>query len=1023
MALNVSSWSIRKPLPAIVVSIALLIMGALNFERLPRTKYPNVDIPVISVTVTEFGAPPIELESQVTKAIEDAVAGVDGVSHIESSITDGISTTAVIFKLETSTDRALNDVKDAVTRARGNLPATVDEPLIHRVDVVGQGIVTYAAIAPSKTPEQLSWFVSDVVKRRLQSIPGVGSVERIGGVDREISVSLDPDRLQAVGLTAAGVSRILKVTSLDLAGGRADIGGGDQSIRTLGARNTIDDLAATRIALPAGGDLRLDDIGIVTDSITEPATFARLNGKPVVAFTVLRARGASDVAVAKAIEDKVASLEAEYPDVKLKLIDTSVTHTVENFNSAMSTFFEGAALAIVVVLLFLRDIRATIIAAIALPFSILPTFWVMQMLGFSLNLITLLAISLSTGILVDDAIVEIENIVRHIRMGESPYQAAMEAADEIGLAVIAISLTIVAVFIPVSFMGGIVGQFFKQFGITISVQVIFSLLVARFITPMLAAYFIGSGKSEKNTGGYVSSHYTELITTSLRHKYLTVGIGIFLFALSIYALKLLPSGFIPEQDRARSVMAVELPSGSQLQDTQAVTDAIVKRLQRYHEIKTVFVDGGRIPPDVTEIRKAALVINYVPKSERSMSQAALERKIGEEIKDIPDIRFWFLDEDGKRPVSLLFTGRDSVLVRSVASEVAKQIKTLPAVSNVIAAAAIDAPELRISPKMDLCARLGITTQDLSETVRVATIGDVPPALAKFNANGRLIPVRVKFEDRARADKQALEQLRVPSPTGMGVPLGAVAGIEFGQAASSINRHDRERQAEITGDLSEGYALSDALKQIYSLPIIQSLPQGVTINESGAAELLSELMGEFRVALIEGLLMVYIVLVLLFGSVLHPLTILFSLPLAFGGAILGLVITGQSLNLPVLIGMLMLAGIVTKNAIMLVDFAIEAIDHGAERTQAIISACQKRARPIIMTTVAMTAGMLPSALSFGVSAETRSPMAIAVISGLLVSTSLSLIFVPTFFAVMDDSGAFLRRLMSGSSAIQQPKLPS
>ncbi|MGC1586280.1 MAG: efflux RND transporter permease subunit, partial [Rhodomicrobium sp.] len=564
---------------------------------------------------------------------------------------------------------------------------------------------------------------------------------------------------------------------------------------------------------------------------------------------------------------------------------------------------------------------------------------------------------------------------------------------------------------------------FKQFGITISVQVIFSLLVARFITPMLAAYFIGSGKSEKKTGGYVSSHYTELITTSLRHKYLTVGIGLFLFALSIYSLKLLPSGFIPEQDRARSVMAVELPSGSQLQDTQAVTDAIVKRLQRYHEIKRVFVDGGRIPPDITEIRKAALVINYVPKSERSISQSALERKIGEEIKDIPDIRFWFLDEDGKRPVSLLFTGRDSVLVRSVASEVAKQIKTLPAVSNVIAAAAIDAPELRISPKMDLCARLGITTQDLSETVRVATIGDVPPALAKFNANGRLIPVRVKFEDRARADKQALEQLRVPSPTGMGVPLGAVAGIEFGQAASSINRHDRERQAEITGDLSEGYALSDALKQIYSLPIIQSLPQGVTINESGAAELLSELMGEFRVALIEGLLMVYIVLVLLFGSVLHPLTILFSLPLAFGGAILGLVITGQSLNLPVLIGMLMLAGIVTKNAIMLVDFAIEAIDHGVERTQAIISACQKRARPIIMTTVAMTAGMLPSALSFGVSAETRSPMAIAVISGLLVSTSLSLIFVPTFFAVMDDSGAFLRRLMSGSSAIQQPKLPS
>jgi multidrug efflux pump subunit AcrB len=1009
MALNVSSLSIRRPLPSIVVSIALLILGALSFIRLPITQFPNVDIPGIAVAVTEFGAAPVELESQVTKAIEDAVSGVEGVKHIESSITDGISTTVVEFQLETNTDRALNDVKDAVTRARANLPASIDEPLIQRLDVVPQGIVTYAAIAPGKTPEQLSWFVSDVVQRKLQSVPGVGRVERIGGVDREIAVSLDPDRLQVLGLTAADVSRRLKVTNLDVAGGRANIGGADQSIRTLGGKTTVEDLSAFRLALAGGGDIRLDDVGIVTDAVTQPTTFARLNGEPVVAFTVLRARGASDVVVANGVKDKIAAIEAENPDVKLRLIDTSVNYTLENYDSAVSTLFEGAFLAVIIVFIFLRDTRATLIAAAALPFSIVPTFWVMQMLGYSLNIITLLAIALSTGILIDDAIVEIENIFRHIRMGKSPYRAAIDAADEIGLAVIAISLTIVAVFIPVSFMGGIVGQFFKQFGITISVEVIFSLLVARFLTPMLSAYILQPKPRQEEREGLAIKFYTRLISGSLSHKYATVALGLLIFGMSIYSLKLLPSGFMAVKDRSRSVLAVELPSGSRLEDTQAVTDVIAKRLLQRSEIKTIFVDGGRIPPDTAEIRKASLIINYVPKSERSITQLELERAIGAEIANVPDIRFWFLDENARRPVSLLFTGRDSILVRSVASEVAKQIKALPQVSNVIAATAIDRPELRITPKMDLCTRLGITTQQLSETIRVATIGDVAPALAKFNANGRLIPVRVRLEDRARTDKAVLEQIRVSTVGGQGVPLAAIADIEFGQAATSINRHDRDRQAEVTADLAGDYALSDALEQIYALPIIKHLPAGVTLNEAGDAELLSDMMGGFQTAMLQGLLMVYIVLVLLFGSILHPLTILFSLPLALGGAILGLLVTGKSLSLPVMIGMLMLLGIVTKNAIMLVDFTIEAMKHGVTRNQAIISACQKRARPIIMTTIAMMAGMLPSALSFGVSAELRAPMSIAVISGLLVATLLSLVFVPTFFAVMDDFGNLAARL--------------
>ena len=436
------------------------------------TRLPSADMPIISIAVTQFGAAPTELESQVTKTIEDGVSGVEGVRHISSSITDGLSLTTIQFALETNTDRALNDIKDAVTRVRSNLPQNVTEPLIQRVDVIGLPIVTYAAISPGKTPEQLSYFVDDVVKRALQGVRGVAQVERIGGVEREILVSLDPDRLQAAGLTAVNVSQILRGTNVDLAGGRAEIGKNDQAIRTLAGAKTLNDLAGTMIPLFGGGEVRLDDLGTVTDTIADRRTFARLNGEPVVALGIKRSKGASDVVVAAAVQKRIDALKSAYPDVDLKLIDTSVDFTKGNYEAAISTLFEGAILAVIVVLLFLRDIRATIIAAISLPLSIFPAFWAMDMLGFSLNLVSFLAITLSTGILVDDAIVEIENIVRHMRMGKSPYRAALEAADEIGLAVIAISLTIIAIFAPASFMSGIAGQFFKQFGITVSVQVL-----------------------------------------------------------------------------------------------------------------------------------------------------------------------------------------------------------------------------------------------------------------------------------------------------------------------------------------------------------------------------------------------------------------------------------------------------------------------------------------------------------------------------------------------------------------------
>src|SRR2546430_3624440 len=561
MALNISAWSIRHPLPSIVFSIILLVLGWISFTKLAITRLPSADIPVISVAVAQFGAAPAELEAQITKTIEDGVSGVEGVRHISSSITDGLSVTTIQFALETNTDRALNDVKDAVTRVRSNLPQNVNEPLIQRVDVIGLPIVTYAAISPGKTPEQLSYFVDDVVKRALQGVRNVAQVERIGGVEREILVSLDPDRLQAAGLTAVNVSQILRGTNVDVAGGRAQIGKNDQAIRTLAGAKTLNELAGTMIPLFGGGEMRLDDLGTVTDTIADRSTFARFNGEPVVALGIKRSKGASDVKVAAAVQTRIDALKVAYPDVDLKLIDTSVEYTNGNYHAAISTLFEGAILAVIIVLLFLRAMRATIIAAISLPLSSFPAFWAMDILGFSLNLVSFLAITLSTGILVDGAIVEIENIVRHIRMGKSPYQAAIDAADEIGLAVIAISLTIVAIFTPASFMPGIAGQFFKQFGITVSVQVLFSLLCARLVTPMLAAYFLKPHAHEEKAPGRVLNLYTRLVSWSVRHRFVTVVIGLARFGASIWRLKLLPSGFMPVQDTARSILAIELASG------------------------------------------------------------------------------------------------------------------------------------------------------------------------------------------------------------------------------------------------------------------------------------------------------------------------------------------------------------------------------------------------------------------------------------------------------------------------------
>ena len=1015
MKINFSAWAIRNPVPPILLFAVLCLLGIISFMKLPVTKFPNIDVPVILVQVTQGGATPSELETQVTREVEDSIANITGVKHMTSTISDGVSTTAVEFRLEINTDRAVMDVKDAIDKIRPVLPRSIDEPIVSRLDVEGQSILSFAASSPGMTLEQLSWFVDNTVKRQLLGLKGVGKVERYGGVKREIRVSLDPDRLLAFGVTAAEVSQQVRATNVDLGSGRGEVGSQEQAIRVLAGARDVKTLTNTKIKLSGGRQVRLSDLGTVLDDASEQRSFGRLNGQPVVAFAIFRAKGASEMSVQTVVDQKLNELRAANPNVQFTKIDDAVSYTAGNYRAAIETLIEGSVLAVLVVLLFLKNMRATLIAAIALPLAAIPTFAIMSMLGFSLNLVSLLAITLATGILVDDAIVEIENIVRHMRMGKSPYRAALEAADEIGLAVIAISLTIVAIFVPVSFMGGIPGQYFKQFGLTVASAVLISLLVARLITPMMAAYLMRPIKEEEHADGFIMRAYTRLLHGTLRNawtRYATLIFGFSLLILSIWATNLLPSGFLPEEDRSRAVVSVELPPGSTLDDTQVTTDKLVNALKVIPEIETVFVLGGTSPTGSLEVRRAALQITLVHKSKRKKKQKEIEVEIEHILAGVPDIRTWFVNERGERTMSFNLLSNDGRALALAVGKLESGLRQVPGLRSPASEAELERPEIRVTPRFDEAAKLGVSPDQISETIRVATIGDIDALLPKFNAGDRQVPIRIQLTEISRTDVQRIEQLRVTSTTGKSIPLTAVADVTFSQGPSTITRYDRQRSAKVGSDLARGMALSDGRERFLKTVESIGLPAGVSLQASGDAEVQDEVAQAFVTAMGTGLLLVLGVLILLFASVTQPITILLSLPLSFSGVVAGLLATNNAVTMPVYIGLLMLMGIVTKNAIMLVDFGVEEMKAGIERNAAIIDAGRKRARPIIMTTLAMAAGMLPSALAFGDGGEFRAPMAIAVIGGLLVSTILSLVFVPSFFIVMDDLGNLMKRTFGG-----------
>jgi len=1016
--LNVSSWSIRNPIPAVMAFVLLTFGGVFAFNAMKVQNFPDIDLPTVTVSASLPGASPAQLETDVARKIENSIATVQGLKHIYTKVQDGVVTVTAEFRLEKPVQEAVDDVRSAVGRVRAELPSDLRDPVINKLDLASQPILAFTIASASMDEEALSWFVDNEVSRKLLAVRGVGAVTRVGGATREIRVAVEPERLQALGVTAADLSRQLRQMQVESAGGRTDLGGGEQPVRTLATVSTAREVGEIEIPIPGGRRVKLSDVATVLDTVAEPRAAALLDGRPVVGFEVSRSRGESEVTVGAAVHRALDELVAAHPDIRLTQAFDFVTPVVEEYQGSVHLLLEGALLAVLVVWLFLRDARATFVSAVALPMSVIPAFIGMYLLGFSINVVTLLALSLVIGILVDDAIVEVENIVRHLRMGKRPYEAAMEAADEIGLAVIATTFTLIAVFLPTAFMSGVAGKFFKQFGWTAALAVFASLLVARMLTPMMAAYLLRPIEGEYREPGWLR-WYMKAVRWSMVNRLATLALATVFFIGSVALIPLLPTGFIPPDDNSQTQVYLELPPGSTLEQTRAAAEQARLAVMKVPHVQSVYttIGGGTAGTDpfaasgAAEARKATLTILLTDRSKRPRKQG-IENDIRAALEPIPGVRSKVgLGGSGEKYI-LVLSGEEPRALQSAALAVEKDLRTIPGVGQVTSTASLIRPEVAVRPDFARAAELGVTSASIADTLRIATAGDYDVALPKLNLSQRQVPIVVKLREEARRDLDVLKRLTVPGSRGP-VLLGEVASFELTGGPAVIDRYDRSRNVNFEVELS-GIPLGEVAQAVQRLPSVRNLPPGVAVREVGDAEVMGELFASFGLAMVTGVLCIYIVLVLLFKDFLHPVTILSALPLSLGGAFVGLLLAQKSFSMPSLIGLIMLMGIATKNSILLVEYAIVARrDHGLGRFDALLDACHKRARPIIMTTIAMGAGMLPIAVGFGPADPSfRSPMAIAVIGGLFTSTVLSLLVVPAVFEFMDDFEEWMRRRVHG-----------
>ena len=1017
MNLPISSWAIRNPIPVVVAFTLLMVAGLYSYSRLPIKQYPNIAFPMVVATIVQEGAAPTELENQVTRIVENSIAGLPDIELLQSSVTLGASTTIIQFKIGTDLQKAKDDVEQRVNQVRNQLPAAIQPPLINSLDFTGGALMTFAVSHPTMTATDLSWFIDDRIARDLQSVKGVGQVGRVGGVNREINITLDPVRMDAIGVTAADVNNALQRSYRNYGGGVTQVGGSETTTRVIGETATVAELGNLSVPLRGGQSyVRLSDIADVGDGLAEIRSFARLNGRPVVGFEIVKVDTASEVDVENGAYAAIERLKAANPGLEITKIFSITDDTKANFHATQDVLIEGMILAAIVVFLFLRDWRATVIAALAMPLSLIPTFWIISMLGFSLNVVTLLALTLVIGILVDDAIVEVENIQKRTLAGYTPFRAAMEGADAIGLAVLATTASIVVVFLPTSFMGGMPGQFFIEFGITVAVAVVFSLLVARFVSPLMAAYFLKPSKAHLDARK-LPGFYENTLKWALRHRLIASFFGFLTFVGAIVSAMVLPAGFIPTEDPGYIMFNISAPPGSTREQMERSATELSELLEKQPDTKDVFITigsggaGGQAAAANGSGGGAGMSSGsaiLVMDDHHKMHTEELKQLIRPQLAGIADIRVTALMSGGGptgSDVNILLTSEDGAALEKAQLALLNEMKDLDdIIRNPRLSPDPPGPELIIRPRTAEAARLNVSTDAIAQVARIATSGDIEANTPKFSEGERRLAIRVRLPDGVRRDLAQLGQLRVPTLSGGSTTLDAVADISYEAGPGVIQRMDRQRMAAVQADFAPGVTSGDATNAVDGTKTMKEIFAGeglVKRARVGQEQAMNEMFSGIIVALLAGIALIYSVMVLLFKSVFKPMVILSSLPLSFSGAFVALLIFGKAIDMPVMIGLVLLLGIAAKNAILLVEFAIESEQRGNNVYDALFDACRERARPIVMTTVAMSAGMLPTALGLGEGAGFRTSMAIAVIGGLISSTVLSLILVPVVYTFVDS----------------------
>lgn len=1018
--MNLSAIAIKRPVFTTMVTVFLMVLGFMGLSKLGTERLPDVSFPVVVVLIPYQGASPGEVETSVTKPMEDAIVTVNGIDRLLSESREGLSTITIFFKLSTDVKQAATDVREKVALARSQLPKETAEPKISRFDIGASPILTYTLSGAGHSLSETQQYAKDFIKPGIEQLDGVGSVNIHGGADREIKVSLDLAKIDALHLSPTTIVQSLRAQNLNVPAGHFDEGKNEVSIRTLGEFSTIEDVRLSIVAsAPDGSSVRLSDVARVEDGFKELRERVRVNGQAAVTFEVVKQSGTNTVAISDAVKEKIAAIEHDAKSgYKSNLILDDAKYIKENAHEVEVAIFFGGGMAILVILVFLLDLRSTLISAIALPTSVVSTFFIMNLLGFSLNMMSLLALSLAIGLLIDDAVVVRENITKHLERGADPTTAALEGTKEIALSVLATTLTIVAVFVPVSFMSGMVGQFFRQFGLTITAATLMSLFVAFTVDPMLSARFskvhkpgdidpwLWLKKPFLASFAWMERSYKAILGWSVNHKGLVLAAALLSFAGGCGTVPLMGFSFVNQEDRSQFVVDIEFPSGTKLEEVAARTLASEQAIQKNPNIVTVFSTLGYHG----EVNKVNLRIVTVPKVDRKMHVNVLKEEARKALfenlqgADITITDPPFIEGGaGQAPIMVLVRGDDLKELEATAREFERAMKGIAGVHDIKVRYNPGAPEVRVALDREKVARMGLPIATVAMGLRVAIEGD---EAGKLRQGKDEVPIVVRLGERDRASVDDLLRMTVQTPRGP-VAIADIASVARGEGPSVISREGRQRQISLWAT-REGKPLNEIADEMKTAFAKIKMPVNGGYFFDGEIKSMNESNSAFGIAIGLAIVFIYLVLASQFESFVHPLTIMATLPLALVGALLAhFGWLDDPLAMGAIIGIILLMGLVTKNAILLLDRAIVRVrDHGETPMEAILAAGPERLRPILMTSAAMVLGMLPTATSRGEGSEFRAPMAIAVIGGVISSTLLSLVVVPVVYLVVERIKAAL-----------------